>query len=593
MYGWSAVEIVGKPASLLLRPPESETGSGRASREDEAALYDATGERRRVIGRRRDGTTFPVEIAVRETRVEGRRLFVVLARDLIEQEQAARRVHELSKLPLEDPDPVFRAASNGTLLWANPPCELLLSEWHCDPGERLPREWRDAILAAIDSGHRRELEISAKERVYHFRIVPVAGEGYVNVYASDITRRKQVEAELHRAKDAAEAASRAKSEFLANVSHEIRTPMTSIVGYAELLLAPDRSSEERSAWLQSLRRSGAHLLRLIDDILDLSRLETSSLEVERVACSPAQVLGDVASLLRERAAAKGLGFEVRFVSPIPERIESDPTRLRQILVNLAGNAIKFTERGSVVLEARLEREAEEPRLRIDVVDTGVGIAPEACARLFQPFTQADGSTSRRFGGSGLGLAISRRLARMLGGEVEVESVPGQGSTFRLRVSTGPLDGVALLDSPGEALAPGPAAATAERLTGSVLLAEDGVDNQRLIRLLLEQAGLRVEIADDGRMAYERALAAAAAGEPFDVILMDMQMPDLDGYGATSLLREAGYAGVIVALTAHALAGDREKCLRAGCDDFASKPIERDRLVALLRGHLGKRAPGAS
>ncbi len=588
MFGWTAVEIAGKHASLIFPPPEPELGAGAAR---EASAVEVAGSRRRVIARRRDGTTFPVELSVRETRAGDQRLFTALARDVIAQEQAERRAQELAKLPLEDPDPVFRAASNGTLLWANPPCERLLSEWLCEPGERLPRPWRETILAAIDSGTRHEFEYEAQDRVYQFRIVPVMGEGYVNVYGSDLTRRKQMEQELARAKEAAEAASRAKSEFLANLSHEIRTPMTSIAGYAELLLEPDRSSEERGAWLQSLRRSGAHLLRLIDDLLDLSKLETGHMELDWVECSPLQVLGDVASLLRDRAAEKGLRFEVRFSGPIPERIRSDPRRLRQILVHLVSNAVKFTERGEVVLEAALERPGNgEPSLRVDVIDTGTGIRPEERARLFQPFTQGDGSTTRRFGGSGLGLAISARLARMLGGDLEVESNPGQGSTFRLRVATGPLDGVPLAQAPREALARAPAprpASMEERLVGRVLLAVDGLDNQRLIRLVLERAGLRVEVANDGRMAYERALAAAAAGEPFDAILMDMQMPDLDGYAATSLLREAGYPGPILALTAHAMSGEREKCLRAGCDDFASKPIDRDRLVALVRAHLPK------
>jgi signal transduction histidine kinase/CheY-like chemotaxis protein len=370
---------------------------------------------------------------------------------------------------------------------------------------------------------------------------------------------------------------RAKSDFLANMSHEIRTPMTSIIGYADLLLEPTLSQADRSGHVETIRRNGSHLLQIINDILDLSKIEAGKMTVELLPCSLPQVVAEVASLMRVRAKEKGIAFEVIFHGPIPRSVQSDEMRLRQIVINLVGNAIKFTERGSVRIVVRCDgAEGPSPRLAVEVVDTGIGLTPEQKERLFKPFTQADASTTRRFGGTGLGLTICKRLAGLLRGDLTIESSPGRGSVFTFSIPTGDLSGVPMLESATEAmLAPEKKVSTAKNAAGGVrvLLAEDGPDNQRLIATYLRRSGAEVTIVENGRLAVEAALAAT-----YDLILMDMQMPVLDGYGATSQLRQGGYAAPIVALTAHAMAGDRERCIRAGCDDFLTKPIARSALV---------------
>ena len=394
----------------------------------------------------------------------------------------------------------------------------------------------------------------------------------------------------------AREASRAKSEFLANMSHEIRTPMTAIIGYADLLLDPETTANERVTHIQTIRRNGEHLLGILNDILDLSKIEAGKMTMEHVRCSPSAIIVDVASLMRARAMAKGLFFEVHYQTPIPDTIDSDPTRLRQILMNLVGNAIKFTASGGIRILARCESaESASPTLTLEVVDTGIGLSQPQAEVLFQPFVQGDTSTTRKFGGTGLGLAICRRLALILGGDISLDSSPGRGSSFRLTIATGPLDGVKMLEELHEAGIPetgtSPSCATTtEVLTCNVLLAEDGLDNQLLISTHLTRAGARVTVAENGRVALEMALAAAFAKEPFDVILMDMQMPEMDGYAATSELRRKGYTGPIVALTAHAMAGDRERCISAGCTDYLTKPIGRSKLVSAVAEHARSAAP---
>ncbi len=402
---------------------------------------------------------------------------------------------------------------------------------------------------------------------------------------------------LEDATAAARAANQAKSEFLANMSHEIRTPMTAILGFAELLLsrvAEGEESDEFSEAVATIQRQGENLLGIINNILDLSKIEAGRMTVERVPSSPCELVSEVASLMRVRADTKGLAFCVDYAGPVPETVETDPTRLRQILINLIGNAIKFTDTGSVRLVVHVAgAESASPLLQFDVVDTGIGMTADQAARLFEPFTQADSSTTRQFGGTGLGLAISQRLARLLGGDVQVvDTAPHAGARIRASVATGPLTRVKMLAAP-EALAvttkAEPVAESASvtdlALRCRVLLAEDGPDNQRLIAHVLEKASAEVTVVENGAMAVSAAIGARDRGMPFDVVLMDMQMPVLDGYDATRRLRGRGYRGLIIALTAHAMVQDRQRCLDCGCDEYLSKPVNRKTLLETIRRQL--------
>jgi signal transduction histidine kinase len=402
--------------------------------------------------------------------------------------------------------------------------------------------------------------------------------------------------DLKRAKLLAESANRAKSEFLANMSHEIRTPLTSILGYSELLFeeCTVRSTRER---LEIIRRNGEHLMSIINDVLDLSKIESDRVVPERIATPLLDLMADVKAVVQNAADSKGLSLEFVQQAAIPAFIQTDPTRLRQILVNLINNAVKFTNRGWVRLTVRFgETDADGPKLVFDISDTGIGLTEEQIANLFRPFVQADSSTTRKFGGTGLGLTISKRLARMLGGDIQVRSQPGIGSTFTLTVATGPLAGIQMIEAAPTTLpvrvppaavdrsSTGPGALPA-KFQGRVLLAEDGTDNQLLISTLIRKYGVEVVVAENGKAAMNLALEEQARDRPFDLILMDMQMPEMDGYQATESLRHAGYSGPIVSLTAHALASDREKCISAGCNDHLTKPVVRDELRRVLGQHL--------
>jgi signal transduction histidine kinase/CheY-like chemotaxis protein len=390
--------------------------------------------------------------------------------------------------------------------------------------------------------------------------------------------------ELVMARDAAEAASRAKSDFLAKMSHEIRTPMTAILGYADVLRSEEISQSDREQHLVTIRRNGEHLLAVINDILDISKIEAGQMTTEAIEASPGEIVADVASLMRARAQEKKLNLDVEYEGPIPASIKTDPTRLRQILVNIVGNAVKFTEKGQVKLTARFRQgeDGESDQMQFSVKDTGIGMTPEQHGQLFKAFSQGDDSMARRFGGTGLGLAISRNLAQLLGGELWCESEPGSGSTFHVAIDTGSLEGIEMITDQSEAIAAQPVQkAKKVELNCRVLLVEDGADNQRLISFLLKKAGASVEIAENGLLGMNRALEAQANGEPFDVVLTDMQMPVMDGYTATRKLREHGYTRPIIALTAHAMTDDALKCVEAGCDDYASKPVNRQKLLELV------------
>lgn len=378
----------------------------------------------------------------------------------------------------------------------------------------------------------------------------------------------------------AETANQAKSQFLANMSHEIRTPLTAIIGFSESLLDSNNSITERLESIETIIRNGKHLLTIINDILDLSKIEAGKLGVEQLVVSPFEVLTDVQANAKLQAEAKGLAFSIDYAFPLPKTITTDPVRLKQILLNLCSNAIKFTGKGRVAVRVGLDTAANH--MRFEVIDTGVGMTPEQQGNLFQPFTQADSSTTRKYGGTGLGLHLSRQLAEKLGGTITMRSCQGAGSTFTLSVNMGALEGVGFVHNLNGLV--GKTSANIKsgvpRLIGSILLAEDNPDNQRLISMHIKKTGADVTLAVHGLDAVHKALAGN-----FDLVLMDMQMPVMDGVKATQMLREKDYSGPIVALTANAMPEDISRCSAAGCNDFLTKPLSLDRFYPVLAKYL--------
>jgi signal transduction histidine kinase/CheY-like chemotaxis protein len=436
-----------------------------------------------------------------------------------------------------------------------------ISPGHPPSGKKSPLQW-----AFTDVSWRKEIEAQ------------------INNYASHV---EMAFIENEAAKQHAEAENQAKSSFLANMSHEIRTPMTAILGFAETLQDSGLCAEEVNHAIDTIQRNGSYLLGIINDILDLSKIDAEQMTLEKREIDLRELFFDVRDLLEARAKGKGIHFRLEAPDGLPARIQSDPIRLRQVLINLVGNAIKFTHEGEVVLMAR--KAPQDRGLIIEVTDSGIGLTPAQSQRIFEPFSQGDASTTREYGGTGLGLAICKRLCDALGGELSVSSTEGIGSTFSFSLplsqkETDPNDAWLPLDAPVQKTRrkkPG----RAPQLKGKILLAEDGPDNLRLISYLLRKTGVEVQTAENGREALEKALRAWEEKQPFDLILMDLQMPEMDGFEATQCLRDKGYQGPILALTAHGMGEILDQATQAGCNGWITKPIDRQKFFQSLSSVL--------
>ena len=474
------------------------------------------------------------------------------------------------------------------------------SGWIDDPDAHQRRDelvlpWMVALQdGKVHSGHVMYLtDAQGKRRTFMVNCSPIpGGSGPAGVLVSfdDVTELEEKEIELRAARDAAQGANRAKSDFLANMSHEIRTPMNAILGFTDILRrAGPQGAADAQKYLNIIHGSGKHLLELINDILDLSKVEAGRLEVERLPCEVHQVVLDVAKIMAVKAEEKGIGLRVSFEGPLPQEASTDPHRLRQVITNLVGNAIKFTAKGEVRISLRMDPQPGSTLMQIDVADSGIGIPSDRLESIFEPFVQAEASTTRNYGGTGLGLTISRRFARALGGNVYATSEPGKGSIFHVSIDAGSLQGVTWLPVEElEARREQGAAAAGENVTWvfprrKILVVDDGRENRELLRVVLGDAGLDMVEAENGAIGLERA----AEHDP-DLILMDIQMPVMDGITATKTLRQRGFTKPVLALTANAMKGFEREIEEGGFTGHMTKPIDIDVLLARMAQLLGGR-----
>jgi len=606
LFGYSPGELIGHNVNMLMPPPERDQHDAYLTRYLRTRERQVVGAGREVLGQRKDGSLTPLYLSVGEITTGDSPRFTGILHDISERKRAEQALVESEQryrsVVNNVKEVIFQTDSEGRWTFLNPAWteitgfgveeslgQPFLDYVHPDDRQRnlelfqplIEREkeyCRHEVRYLTQAGGFRWIEVFARLTLdQDGRILGTSGT------LNDITERRETALALQRAKEDAEAANRAKSAFLANMSHEIRTPMYGVLGMLDLLAEAPLETEHRE-YLHTAQRSARVLLSLINDILDFSRIEAGELRLESINFSVARTVDDVVALLAGQARRKGVALSGFTADGVPRTVQGDPNRLSQVLMNLVGNAVKFTEQGEIEVRAEVAEAAPDwVRLRFTVRDTGIGIPPETRARLFRPFSQADGSTSRRYGGSGLGLVISRQLVEMMGGDIQFVSTPGQGSTFwfTARFTRTRRD----IRAPTEQ----PARRTMAPLRGRILLVEDNEVNQIVGLKMLERLGLRAELAATGR----EAVAAAARGG-YDLVLMDCQMPELDGLEATRLIRRQERAQrltpvIIIALTASATENDRQACFAAGMDDYLVKPITAETLAAVLTRWLSPAA----
>ncbi len=620
--GYMAEEVVGKHFSIFYT--QDEVAVGRPMHDLEEARATGKSEHE-TLRHRKDGSPFWASILItpvfdKKGSVAG---FSKVTRDITERKEAENRLQKLNEdlerrfeartRELRMREAQMRVVTNSLpTLVAQLDAEervLFANENFCqwvvfDKNEIIGRAFRDIIgdehykfaqpfITRVISGevvsyerfeasYGRDFNRGSGDLVYNITFVPETDDvgktiGFILV-ANNITKYKEIESELKQAKESADVASSTKSAFLANMSHEIRTPLGAILSFSELMIGQEMSSDERVRGAEVIRRNGSLLSNIINDILDLSKVEAGKLDIEKVAVHFDEIVNEVKSLLNLKATEKGIRFLVTADGAIPDVIYTDPLRLRQILLNIVGNAIKFTQRGSVEIKISLLPIDGVMQLRFLVKDTGKGIKPEHAKNLFKPFSQEDVSTTRKYGGTGLGLVLSKKLANSLGGDVVLlESIPDVGSTFSITISPGDLKKVLFQNFE---TAPIDATVTKDEIPDfshlNILLVDDSLDNQLIVTHLLKRTGIKIDSANNGREGVDKALANS-----YDMVLMDLQMPILDGYGALEELKKMNYDKPIIALTAHAMKEERVRCLESGFSDHVSKPVDRQVLIKVI------------